>query len=44
VEDSFEVDGEGHVADCNVGEFCHCLRQTIWNVAVREHVDFGNEQ
>lgn len=38
------LDGQGHVAGCNVFKFCHCLRQTIWNVAVREHVDFGKER
>lgn len=23
------------MADVNSGKFCHCLRQTIWTIAVR---------
>lgn len=29
------------MASDNVGEFCHCLRQTIWTVAVRSMTILG---
>lgn len=44
-EDSYDEDAEGHVADDNVGKFCHRLRQTIWTVAVRSILlYFGKER